>query len=148
MASAKVSVGGLGILDRLAKINLGDEFEKALDTALEQGEDAMKEAIATRGTGRQWSRPWGDRTGSFPGRVDSGDMQSDVRGVVTSKTNDSAEGNLGWDENSPDYYAYQEQGFEHVITGEYIEGMRALRDSAELTKTTLIQEVEDIARRI
>ena len=148
MASARVQVGGLGALKSLARLNLMDEVEGAVETALEAGEAAMKEAIATRGTGNTWSHPWHGRTGSKPGRVDTGDMQNDVRGIITDRTRTEVTGNLGWDEDSPDYYRYQEQGFMHVLTGKDVEGMMALRDAAELTRNVLVDEIDNITRRI
>jgi hypothetical protein len=149
MASASVSIGNLDQLLRLGNVNLTDEFEKAMDTSMQAGEQAMKEAIATRGTGKTWSHPWGrsGRTGSFPGRVDSGDMQNDAQGKVTQVQANYVEGVLGWDDNSPMYYALQDQGFTHVITNEDIEGMSALRDSAEVAERVLMQEIDGIVRR-
>lgn len=149
MASASVSIGNLDQLLRIRDINLGQEFQGAMDTAMERGEEAMKEAVATRGTGKTWSRPWGrnGRTGSHPGRIDSGDMQAEVRGIITESSDNHVEGNLGWDENSEAYIAYQDQGFEHVITGDYIEGMSALRDGAELARNVLLEEVDNIVKR-
>lgn len=147
MATANARVSGLGALSALSKIDLMGELEGALDKALEEGETVMKEAIATRGTGNTWSHPWRGRTGSIPGRIDSGDMHKDVRGIITEKTKTKVTGNLGWDENSPDYYAYQDQGFMHVLTGKSVEGMRALRDAAEVTENVLVSEVQDIVSR-
>lgn len=150
MAHASVSIGNLDQLLNIAKIDLPSEFEGAMERSLEKGEEAMKEAIATRGTGKTWSHPWGrnGRTGSYPGRVDTGAMQGDVRGVVTEVSEKRVEGNLGWDDNSPMYYALQDQGFTHVITGEDIEGMRALRDAADITERALLDEVDGIVRRL
>lgn len=148
MARASASVSGLGGLSKLSSFDLMGELEGALDRSLEVGEKAMKEAIATRGTGKTWSHPWRGRTGSIPGRVDSGDMQDDVRGVITDRSKTEVTGNLGWDEDSPDYYRYQEYGFMHVLNGQDVEGMMALRDAADLTKATLVDEVEQIVKRI
>lgn len=150
MAHASVSIGNLDQLLDIANIDLKSEFEGALDRSLQKGEEAMKEAIATRGTGREWSHPWGrnGRTASKPGRIDTGEMQGDVRGVITEVSEQRVEGNLGWDDNSPLYYALQDQGFTHVITGDEIEGMRALRDAAEVTERALLDEVDGIVRRL
>ena len=101
MASANARVSGLGALDfAKRRARLMDRVEDVMETALEKGETAMKEAVATRGTGRTWSRPWGDRTGSFPGRIDTGHMQKEIRGEITEKTRNKVEGNLGWDDDS------------------------------------------------
>lgn len=149
MANASVSIGGLDQLLRIKDIDLGAEFERAMEVSLEKGEAAMKEAVNTRGTGKTWSHPWGrnGRTGSYPGRVDSGDMLDGVRYEITESTAERVEGNLGWDSDSPAYIAYQDQGFTHVLNNEDIEGMMALRDGAEIAKNALLSEVEQISRR-
>lgn len=148
MATFGVNISGLEDLLRIERINLPDEFEGAMTKAMEAGQDALKEAINTRGTGNTWTRPWGrnDRTGSIPGRVDSGEMLAKAKGEVTKKDAHSVDGVLGWPEDSPEYIAYQDQGFHHVIADRDIEGMMALRDSAELAERVLIEEVENVAR--
>ena len=149
MATFGVNISGLDDLLRIERINLPDEFEDAMTKAMDAGQDALKDAINTRGTQRKWSRPWGmnERTASAPGRVDSGEMLSLAKGEVTGKDAHSVDGELGWPEDSPEYIAYQDQGFYHVIIDEQIEGMIALRDSAELAERVLVDEIESIARK-
>lgn len=149
MASFGVNINGLADLLRIERINLPDEFEDAMKKAMDAGQDALKGAINTRGTGEKWSRPWGrsGREGSFPGRVDSGEMLSLAKGEVTGKGAHSVDGELGWPEDSPEYIAYQDQGFYHVIANKDIEGMMALRDSADLAERVLVDEIENIARK-
>lgn len=149
MASFNVSINGLDDLLRIERINLPDEFEGAMTKAMEAGQGALKEAVNTRGTGETWSRPWGrsDREGSFPGRVDSGEMLAQAKGEVTGKDAHSVDGELGWPEDSPEYIAYQDQGFYHVIAHKDIEGMMALRDATELAEQVLVEEIENVARK-
>lgn len=147
MASVTIKISGLAGLERLANFDMKGALAESVETALEAGEQAMKEAISTRGTGKTWSHPWYGRTGSMPGRVDQGDMLDDVRGILTKKTKREAAGNLGWDEGSPDYYRYQEEGFDHILTNETVEGMFALRDARDITENVLRSELEDIAGR-
>lgn len=149
MATFGVNISGLDDLLRIERVNLPEEFEDAMSKAMEAGEVALKNAINTRGTGETWSRPWGSngRTGSFPGRVDRGEMLSKAKGEVTGRSAHSVDGMLGWPEDSEEYIAYQDQGFYHVIANKDIEGMMALRDSAELAERVLIEEVENIARK-
>lgn len=149
MATFGVKITGLNDFLRIGQIDLPQELEDAMEKAMEQGEDALKEAINTRGTGNTWSRPWGrsGRTGSFPGRVDSGEMLDKAEGKVTNKDAHSVDGVLGWPEDSPEYIALQDQGFHHVLANRDIEGMMALRDSAELAEQVLVTEIENIARK-
>ncbi|AXC36271.1 hypothetical protein SEA_MUSETTA_49 [Microbacterium phage Musetta] len=149
MAKASANISGLDALSRVADGKQVLDFaEEALEESLEIGKEAMREAIETRGTGRTWERPRGGRAGSYPGRVDRGDMLDDVDGKLLSRTTTTVSGQLGWDDGSPFYYSLQEGGFTHSITGEEIEGMMALHDAAEVAKRHLIQELEQIGRNI
>lgn len=149
MASASASFSGLEALSNFgAGKSILDRAEDALESALEKGEQAMKEAISTRGTGNTWEKPWGGRTGSSPGRVDTGDMLDDVDGKLTGRTNDTVTGVLGWDDNSPFYYRLQEGGFTHWITGREIEGMMALKDAADVARRSLLSDLQDIGRSL
>lgn len=147
MASARATITGLDSLadfgNRRKVIN---QVEQAMEEATEKGERALKEFVATRGTGKTWKFPSFDtgRAGSTPGRIDSGDLQGDARGRVTEVTQSRVTGELGWDENSPFYYRLQELGFQHWITGEDIEGMMALRDAADIAKRSLIADLQNI----
>lgn len=125
-----------------------DRVEKAMDSATEAGREAMREAVETRGTGKTWKTPWRGRAGSFPGRVDSGHMLDEVKGEVTERTAHSVSGIVGWEDGSEMYIALQDQGFRHVLTGQDVEGMMALRDGSEIAKRALISDLEDIVRDI
>lgn len=150
MATFNVNISGLADLLRIERFDLPGELKGAMEASMEAGQSALKEAVNTRGTGKTWSRPWGtnDRTGSFPGRVDTGEMLSEAKGEVTSATQHSVDGELGWPEGSPEYIAYQDQGFYHVLANEDVEGMMALRDSVEIAERVLVEEVENVARKL
>jgi len=147
--SGGFTVTGLDALERRfnPKTTM-DRVEAAMADATDKGRDAMREAVETRGTGKTWKHPWRGRSGSIPGRVDSGDMLDGVKGEVTERTRHSVTGVVGWDDDSEAYMAFQDQGFRHVLTGEYVEGMMALRDGSELAKTSLIADLEQIVRDI
>lgn len=149
MASARASFSGLEALSRIADSkSVLDKAEDAIEEALEVGQTAMREAISTRGTGRTWQAPRGGRAGSYPGRVDTGDMLDDVDGKMLPRTGNTVSGQLGWDDASPFYYQLQEAGFTHSITGDDIEGMMALHDAADVAKRSLIQGLERIGDSI
>lgn len=149
--SATFTVSFATLDDLESRMNPGkvlDRIEGEVEESTEKGRQVMREAIETRGTGKTWKTPWFGRSGSFPGRVDQGDMLKDVKGEVTQRTKRAVTGMVGWDENSPLYYRLQDNGFRHVLTGEDVEGMMALRDASEVAKRALISGVEDIARSI
>lgn len=105
-------------------------LDQAMVKAIETGVEFGKNAIETRGTGKTWQRPWHGRAGSFPGRVDTGEMLREFRGNVDIGRTETV-GTLGWTKEQLYRFLYQELGFTHNITGEEIEGMYALRDAAE-----------------
>lgn len=119
-----------------------------MDDVLEDGAHEMQQNIETRGTGREWSRPWGPngRTGSYPGRVDTGQMVREVQGEVVSTSANRVTGVLGWPEDSPDYYRLQEHGFYHTLTQEDVDGMRALADAEASTTPALVNALIQIAK--
>ena len=142
MASASMNMQGLDNLRRWESVGqLMDSAATVLEGELQQGKDEMQSMIESRGTGRTWSEYWQrrtGRTGSIPGRVQTGDMRNDVEGKITRRSSTEVEGVLGWDENSPMYYAYQEEGFYSLVSQESVKGMHALRDAGEATRDRLI----------
>lgn len=137
-----ISMSGFEQLSaRLNPTALVNKVEKAVDESLAEGKAEMRSNIETRGTGNTWSRPWGGRSGSYPGRVDSGDMLRDVDGKITTVNSHVVEGILGWEDGSPTYYGYQENGFYHVLAARDIEGMMALRDAVDGTRKDLIDRL-------
>lgn len=146
---ASYSFSGLDALERrLNPKNTMDRIEAAVAEAADKGKDVMREAVETRGTGKTWSRPWFGREGSYPGRVDTGDMLDGIDGKVTDRNSNSVTGVLGWDDGAPMYVALQNNGFRHILTGEDVEGMMALRDGAEVARNSLISDIEEIARDV
>lgn len=147
--SASFKFTGLEAIERrMNPQNTMDRIEAAVDDAAETGKQVMREAIETRGTGKTWKSPWFGRTGSYPGRVDQGDMLKDVIGRVTARTSTYVRGLVGWTKGSPLYYRLQNEGFRHVLTGESVEGMMALRDAGDAARRSLISNMEDIARSL
>lgn len=96
--------------------------------AKEQG----REIIQTSGTGRTWAYPSpSGRAGSYPGRVDTGQMLEDFTSEVRPEGGLVVKGAFGWLSTTEMYYIFQEYGFQHWITQEEIEGMQALIQTDE-----------------
>jgi hypothetical protein len=110
---------------------LEDATGEELEQSMADGADYMRYFIATRGTNRPWS--WGG--GNKAGRIESGNMVEAVKHRVDRMTSGRVRGFFGWLDawNNPenDYFLFQEGGFTHNRTGEFIEGMYALADAAE-----------------
>lgn len=122
-----------------------DEIKERVDDVIEssvaEGADDMRQMIMTRGTGRTWSRPGpSGRQGSYPGRVDSGDM---LNGVGSSfRRAGRSEGRFGWLGGDPKgYYALQEGGFQHV-SGIDVPGMYALQDARDDTMAKVVARIK------
>lgn len=137
--------------DRLEKsldpARLMSRVETVMNDTLRDGAQLMQGYIETRGTGKEWTRPWGPngRTASRPGRVDTGQMLREVQGEVVASDVNGVTGVLGWPENSPEYYRHQEHGFQHIITGDDVEEMRALRDAVDETTPRLMNALTKVA---
>ena len=124
----------------------------AVEAAVETGQQSMTELIMSRGTNKQWSRPWpsrngGRRSGSTEARYDTGEMVNSVTSYfdgisLDSFGNDSASGEYGWLGNQQEYFRYQEEGFTHYRSGEAIPAMNALRDSYVEAQNALKAELK------
>ena len=142
--------GDRSLLDRLDQGKFNTFAKQALEGELAQGKAQMVNNIETRGTGKTWHHAWkpSGRTGSTPGRDDTGLMKRSVDGpeTVTALPN-GATGFLGWPEGSPEYFRHQENGFRNVLIQVDVEEMHALRDAADETTTEVIQSVQAYARK-
>lgn len=116
-----------------------------MEALVEDAAALMKDLIASRGRNRSWEDSWpsragGRRWGSGPGRIDSGEMFDNVKSRV-EYSSDTIKGEFGWLDNEEMYYLFQEDGFTHFISGEYIPGMLALQDAG-------IQSQQEFIRRL
>lgn len=121
-------------------------IDQAMVKAIETGVEFGKNAIETRGTGKTWQRPWHGRVGSYPGRVDTGEMLREFRGEVEVGRTETT-GKLGWTKEQLTYFVAQELGYSHNITGDEIEGMFALRDAADQAWEVLQSEASTCSSR-
>ncbi len=133
------------------------KMKAALQESLEDGRDRLRELIAERGTGRTWYGDWGSmphgtpgRTASSPGRSATGRMMDAATFTMSNDTKNRVRGRLGWLGRLGDlkYAPMQDQGFEHWITGEQIEGMMAMRDAARYTDEQFERRAEKVAREL
>lgn len=137
--------GAIKQLEGVAKSvdSAGQDLQMELAKA---GRDEMVRLIETRGTGRQWKKPWrGRKSGRYkqtssPGRVDSGDMRNAV-GVRFERGAQQTNVAFGWIRNFENYFGYQDQGFYHKQKGETVEGMFALRDARQYVATQVLPKL-------
>lgn len=103
---------------------------RALEDAMEAGENITKHHIETRGT---------EGTGKR-GRIETGKMLNSVDHSVKNTGPDSMEGRFGWLNQQPAWALYQEYGTK------YIEPMYALSDAFEEVKIDYLRDMEDAVR--
>lgn len=114
----------------------------------ELGAEVAREIIRTEGRNRTWARPWRSektgrvRSGSGPGRIDSGDMLNNID-VQFQRGEKQSRAVFGWVKTYENYYKFQEEGFVHWISGEEIPGMFAIRDSRRI----MVNEAPKIAKK-
>lgn len=131
--------------------------EDVLAQASKRGAEYVRYLITTRGTGRQWVGDWSGwpngiagRTSSSPGRVADGDMLDAVDSWVSSggaSADAKTRMAFGFTRARQDYFLAQEGGFRHNITGETIEGMHAISDTAEQIKQEIEAELPSRLKR-
>ena len=140
----------LRLVDRI-----NDAVTDSVDDAMSLGADAMREHIQQSGTGNIWDESWNDmdhgyagRTQSYPGRVASGSMLDGVDSSSRRTGPNSYVGEFGWLVQAEDYWLSQEYGFTHNFTGQRIEGMYALADSADYAMKELDSMLDQRLRNV
>ncbi len=122
---------------------------RAVERTADELRDEIKHVIETNGTGRTWSRDWGNmphgtpgRTQSAPGRVASGKMGRAVKSRL-SQSKSAIRGEAGWIDEYEDYFGAQEEGFQHnIVAGLKVEGMYAIGDAAARAPYLLDQNLD------
>lgn len=143
---ARGSLGG-GDYRRMAG-QLQNIIEEELDVVGKRGEEKGQEWIDSRGTGNTWSRPWGGRTGSTPGRVDSETMKKaiDYR-IIRGK---GVGLDVGWVHIYHEYFGLQDKGFtgagqNHNIA---VAGMGVIADLNIFMRNEVDRAMDKATRRI
>lgn len=144
-----VRINGLDRFQKKIKESyVTQELRFAMEDTVEYTQEVMREAVETSGTDKEWSRPWRGRQYSGRGRVETGKMRDSIDTEVSVERNSDVVGRVGWLTGTPEYAKYQELGFRHWITGEFISGMMATRDGAEQGTEELLSQLNKAARRI
>ena len=119
------------------------------------GEAKIREFVESRGLNKTWRRAYVSersgkrRTGSGPGRIDSGQMRDAITSKV-SRSGDLTSVAMGWFNPNSDPEMpinFQEHGFVHE-NGDFIPGMNSLEDTLIFIKENIWSLVEpnDIIR--
>lgn len=117
-----------------------DEGEEAAERAAEFGAAKMRQYIKSRGTAKS----------GHEGRIETEKMLEAVGAGEARRTQTGVAVNFGWgvDGDKPeDYYAYQERGFRHWISGEFIPPMHALLDASVQAREYFYAEIRKIVPR-
>lgn len=119
--------------DKVRRIEQGGQ--EVLQDSMRQGEEAMRNYIATRGT------PKSGRAG----RIDTGEMYGAVASSVSNTGVGSSTGKFGWIDHTEPYFGYQDVGFNHT-SGIRVEGMNALVDAGEFSWNKLQVSYEQVIK--
>jgi hypothetical protein len=112
------------------------DIQDAMREAMDEGAKLGKAIIEVSGTAKSGKR----------GRIETGAMRDDFSSDVKVSSRD-IEGRLGWVNNFLDRYGYQESGFRHYLSGEMIEGMRALSLASDRTWDMFTERCDQAVRR-
>lgn len=96
-----------------------DEVRDAVIDIAQEGADEARNNVATRGTAKSGKA----------GRIETGRMINSINSEVISSGGSEVEARFGF-KGEPDYTVYQEGGFTHNRSGEWITGMYAITDAA------------------
>lgn len=111
--------------------NVDKGAEEGLKDVSKTGEDLIRNFI--------YSRP--ARTSGPSGRYKTGDMSNAV-----SSRSEARKSNFGWINDVKPYYLFQEGGFTHVGSGEWIKGMYAVTDSADITFEQFKSHMDEVVK--
>lgn len=110
---------------------------KIIAQAMQDGANIMRQMISTRPSAKSGK----------PGRIDTGHMLSSVSHFTNPGTKaGNVSGRFGWIDGGEDYFLYQEAGFTHNRSGEWIEGMYAMQDSGDYVANKLREELRENLR--
>lgn len=103
-----------------------------VDDELNNAVAAVRQRIETSGRGDK------------AGRIESGEMLRRVSRTAVQNEKFSVSGDFGWVNNPERYFQYQEDGFRHYQTGEFIEGMHAVFDAFLTARENVYRRVSEI----
>lgn len=127
-------------------INIGERIENQLYTSLAA---AMATIVADAAlSARAFTAQRGRPTSRGAGRVDSGDMAESITDRVETQAK-MIIGKFGFLDKQADYFLYQTvTGFQHYISGEFIEPTFALRDAKVNAESEVIRAIEAAIRSV
>lgn len=135
---------------RAAAAGISGDARDELQAAGEQLQAEGQRIISSTGTNREWSREWYGRSGSGPGRINTGAMVGDYEfdiqsGSVINRLR------VGWINNFEKYYGFQDKGFNHWV-GVTVAGMELQSKMKGLVRSATnnvgIQIVNGLVRRL
>lgn len=119
-----------------------DHVTDALDSATSHAAESMRYILHESHTPTGIDRV-SSGMGRSAGRYETGRMHDDLTSSVTSPDLNTIIGSFGWAGNPPDYYADQEYGFNHPVSGNWVAGMNAF----QVTTQAIADFERELARR-
>lgn len=112
--------------------NVDKTLDGAVNVAINEGVNAMREMIMTRGVPPKSAR------------YDTGLMFESVDSRILESSPEHVAGEFGWTVEQEKYFVYQEKGFRHYVSGKQIPAMNALRDAFTFAVTVLDKEIKKV----
>lgn len=136
-----------------------DDVSTALDSALQDGEQAMHQRVQAAETTTGAKRAAAD--GGLPGRIVTGEMDDGISHSIETEGTDTVIGTLGWISGGPAYTDFQEYGtgdnlnedlsdpsFGSSAPGAGIPHMHALVDGFLVAKESVTKIMDDLDGKV
>lgn len=107
-----------------------------VDDELNKAVERMRHIIMTSGT----------ESTNRPGRTESEKMLNSVSRTPVSNDPYAVSGQFGWLQDPERYFQYQEDGFTHYQTGQWIEGMHAMFDAFMEARENVYRRIAEVTR--
>ena len=131
---------------KLTEENVAKAMEEAMRATVEVTKDAIVRTVETSGTNKQWSRSYRGRDRSGVGRIETGRMRNSVKTEV-KRSGNFVTGRAGWLNGTPYYTKFQELGFRHYVTGEFIKGMMSIRAGRQEGTAEALRQLTKAAKK-
>ena len=128
---------------RFATEGLEDQVRQIIEEESEWMAERMRHYISVRATPKVKAGTW---TAPREGRIVTGKMHDSVK-VEVAGGQTQITTRVGWVDKNPHYALFQDHGFTHVNSNEFIEGMNSMVDAYMEMRARIEERLRDLGLR-